>query len=30
MIAYFAAAAKYNLEKEFRAARKFRAGSYIK
>ena len=30
MIAYFAAAAKYNLaRKEFRAVRKFRAGSYI-
>ena len=30
MIAYFAAAVKYNLaRKEFRAARKFRAGSYI-
>ena len=30
MIAYFAAAAKYNLAlKEFIAARKFRTGSYI-
>ena len=29
MIAYFAAEAKYNLaRKEFRAARKFRAGCY--
>ena len=30
MIVYFAAVAKYNLaRKEFRAARNFRAGSYI-
>ena len=30
MIAYFAAVAKYNLAcKEFRAARKVRAGNYI-